>query len=600
MDDLPGSICRLNTRLDQLEESLCTLEQRISALEKAEKAAGAQVAAEAPADSAAIAPGVRPEASGWQAGGMFPVLGRALLGIAGAYLLRAFAGAQYLPGAALEYFAIAYALGWLAAAARARTAFAASVYACTSTLILAPLLWELTMRFRGFPAAGDALTLAAFVGIAFALSRGPQRGAVLHIVNLSAAALCLALAIATHVNIPFLAVLLLIAGLCEWQSVRVGTACARALIALAADFGVWVLIYLYRAPETVRTDYPALSAASLIAPGFLLFAIYAAGVAFRNVMRRQRITIFDGVQVTIAFLLAASGLLYFGPAANGILGVLCLALATALYVAEFSTARGNEGRDGERRNQVIFGLWSAALLVTGMWLSVPESARAACLALAATAAMAAGAWLQRTAIAWHGTMFLLASAWISGLLAYAFHALAGTPAGAPSLQLCIAGLSAAVCYVLAQTRADKLRDGQVFPFVFAAIAALAAAALLVQGFAVAAATALEIGPHHLALIRSIILCAAALALAFSGARWRRPELTQIGYAVVVLEAIKLVIEDLRHGHLGYVAASVCLFAFTLIAIPRMARGGRRQKPAQAISIATGDAVARESSTPELR
>jgi hypothetical protein len=40
---------------------------------------------------------------------------------------------------------------------------------------------------------------------------------------------------------------------------------------------------------------------------------------------------------------------------------------------------------------------------------------------------------------------------------------------------------------------------------------------------------------------------------------------------MVLVAIKLVAEDLRHGHLAYIAASIFLVALTLIAAPRLAR-----------------------------
>ncbi len=79
------------------------------------------------------------------------------------------------------------------------------------------------------------------------------------------------------------------------------------------------------------------------------------------------------------------------------------------------------------------------------------------------------------------------------------------------------------------------------------------------------------GAHHLAFIRTLTLCTVALGMVFAGARWRRVELTRLGYATVVLVAIKLVAEDLRHGHLIYIAASISMVALTLIAAPRLAR-----------------------------
>jgi hypothetical protein len=103
----------------------------------------------------------------------------------------------------------------------------------------------------------------------------------------------------------------------------------------------------------------------------------------------------------------------------------------------------------------------------------------------------------------------------------------------------------------------------------------AAAALLVQGLMWLTALSVNPGAHHLAFIRTLTICMAALALAFSGAHWRRMELTRVGYATLVLVAAKLVFEDLRHGHLEFIAASIFLFAVTLIAVPRIARMGQR-------------------------
>jgi len=53
------------------------------------------------------------------------------------------------------------------------------------------------------------------------------------------------------------------------------------------------------------------------------------------------------------------------------------------------------------------------------------------------------------------------------------------------------------------------------------------------------------------------------------------ELTRIGYAALALVAAKLVFEDMRQGHLEFIAASIFLFAVTLIAVPRIARMGPR-------------------------
>jgi hypothetical protein len=106
------------------------------------------------------------------------------------------------------------------------------------------------------------------------------------------------------------------------------------------------------------------------------------------------------------------------------------------------------------------------------------------------------------------------------------------------------------------------------------MAAVSATALLVQALVGLISLRMEPGAHHLAFIRTLILCATALALAFAGDRWRRRELARIGYATLALVAVKLAVEDLPLGNLAYIAASIFLFAIALIAVPRVAH--RRQ------------------------
>ena len=75
---------------------------------------------------------------------------------------------------------------------------------------------------------------------------------------------------------------------------------------------------------------------------------------------------------------------------------------------------------------------------------------------------------------------------------------------------------------------------QTLHLAIVALALSATAAFVIQ--ALVALTALKTipGAHHLAFIRTLTLCAASLALVFGGARWRRLELTRLGYATLVL------------------------------------------------------------------
>src|SRR5215471_3595399 len=135
MNDSPGALELLASRVDKLEERVRALEHP----SESRASAVSQTAAFSYAASSA-------DASFLQAGTLFSTLGRAMLGIAGAYLLRALAQAGLMPRAAVAGAGIAYAAAWLVWAARSKASgFVQIVYAGTSALILVPMLWEVTL-----------------------------------------------------------------------------------------------------------------------------------------------------------------------------------------------------------------------------------------------------------------------------------------------------------------------------------------------------------------------------------------------------------------------------------------------------------------------
>jgi hypothetical protein len=559
MDDLPETVNRLATRVEELERRVAALEHPV---EMSSPAAAPEPIKAQPVETRPVT----------QAGGVFSVLGTAMLGIAGAYLLRAVAESTALPKSGVAAIAILYAMFWLIWATRAPAGawLASTIYACTSAMILAPMLWELTLRFNVLPAELTASVLAAFVCAATALAWKRNLVSVVWVANGAAAVVAVALSIATHKLVPFIATLLLMAALFEYVSIRKRELSVRSLVALAADVSIWALIFIYSSPQNTRTDYPLLGMAALLAPGFALFAVYGASVAIKTAVLERQITVFETIQTMIAFLLAASSLLYFGPQISArILGIVCLVLSTASYAAVSAVF----DRASERRNYHVFSSWSAALLLSGCLICLPPFWASTSLAVAAVAAAFLGVRLNRLSLQFHGLAYLLSATAVSGLLNYAFLALAGTLPAAPSISICVVASCAILCYAIRKSSQGETWGQQLLHTVFAVVAVAAAAALLVQGLMALTALSVNPGAHHLAFIRTLTICLAALALAFSGAHWRRMELTRIGYATLALVAAKLLFEDLRHGHLEFIAASIFLFAITLIAVPRIARMG---------------------------
>lgn len=564
MNDLPDEIA-------QLEKRLQTLEQRVHALEHPLEARWPHPSPESEAGSAPLTSLGAPLAS---AGSIFSVLGRAMLGVAGAYVLRAVEESSSLPRLAVAVAGIVYAFAWLVWAARVRGGprFTSTIYTGTSALILAPMVWELTLRFHLISPEMAASVACGFALVAVGLTWGRDLKPVLRAGCVAAAGLALALAVASHTLMPFVVALFFMAAICEFAPGMESVPEVRALVALAADAAIWILVYIYFSPQSGYEDYPALSSAALLSPGIAIFVLYAASVSWRTLLQGQRITVFATVQTTIALLLAAVSLVDFGPVGSAVvLGVVCLALSGASYAAVFTVFE----RAKEPRNAAVFSAWGAALLLAGSFLCLPLLAITVLLGGAAIAATLVGRRTNRLAFEFYGMVFLLAGAAESGLPSFLASAFAGTPQGAPAGGVWLIACSAILCYAAAQPHEGESWMPQTLHFGFAALAAAAVAALLVTGLTELAALRIQPGAHHLAFIRTLTLCAAALALVFSGAHWRRVELTRLGYAAMALVAIKLVTEDLRHGHLAYIAASIFLVALTLIAAPRMARA--RQK-----------------------
>jgi hypothetical protein len=559
MNDLPETLEQLSSRIDALEKRVHELEHVPAVL-----AHSATPAAAVTRPTAVESP------SGEQVSSAFLVLGKAMLGIAGAYVLRALAEAAVMPRLLIAAIAIAYAMAWLVAASRtpASQRFAAALYAATSALILAPMLWELTMRFHVLAPWASAAVLGLLVVAATALSWKKEDGSDFSVAFGAAALTALALSVVTHVMIAFLVLLLLMVAVCEYRSIRGGVQGLWMAVAGIADCAVWFLIVIYRNPVNLRGDYPALGPASLVAPACFLFLITVGSVVYKTAVLRRKITAFETVQSMVAFLLWMTSMMFLVPQVSGrIVGMICLLFAAACYAAAFRLFRGAP----EPRNFHVFALWSAGLLLAGIPLSFPPAWAVALLALAAMGGAILAGRMCCITLECHGIIYLTAAALSCGLLEFSFQALAGTMPAKVAWSIPLVAGCALFCYGAAREREREAWQQQALHLVSALLAVCAVSALAAQGALRLLALGITPDVFHVALVRTLVLCAVALALAFAGSRWERPEMRRIAYASLGLLAIKLLFEDLRYGHLEFIAASIILFALALIAVPRLAR-----------------------------
>jgi hypothetical protein len=127
------------------------------------------------------------------------------------------------------------------------------------------------------------------------------------------------------------------------------------------------------------------------------------------------------------------------------------------------------------------------------------------------------------------------------------------------------------CYFAAREREGETWQQQALHLASALLAVCAASALAAQATVRLLALGITPDVFHVAVIRTLVLCAIALGMAFAGSRWHRPEMRRIAYAALGFLAIKLLFEDLRYGRLEFIAVSIFLFALALIGVPRLAR-----------------------------
>ncbi|MGA2004007.1 MAG: hypothetical protein ABSG70_11525 [Terriglobales bacterium] len=561
MDDLLDALARLDARLENLE-------RRVSALDHlAQPVRSLPVPVLFPAkETAAVEEFALPPQ-----GSVFPVVGKAMLGIAGAYVLRAVAESGSFPKLAVVVLALAYAGTWLAWAARAAARFASTAYAVTAALILAPMLGELTLRFEVLPGLATAGVLSAFVIAAFGLAWKRKLTPMVWVVEAVAAFTAFGLLMVSHDLAPYIGALLVMAAVSETAAVQGRWLGLRFLMAPVLDVALLILLYIHSLPESSRPGYTAVSVPALLALPSLAFLIYGASVVGRTVMLRQRINILEIIQAAIAFVLGALGWLWFASGTGRVgLGIFCWALSAACYVAAFVYF----DRVEEQRNYHVYSTWSLALVLAGSFLMLSPLLVAVILSAASIVATVVGVRMARLTPEFHGLAYLTAAAFASGLLLYAGRALAGTFPTAPGGIVWMVAVSALLCYFIGgRFEGDRLNQ-RLLRLLSAVLAISAIATFLVSCLVWLAAIGMNIGASHIAIIRTLIPCALALAVAWSGSRWRRIELVWTAYGILVFVSAKLLFEDLPHGHSGSIAISIFLYAVALIMVPQVARNVR--------------------------
>jgi len=568
---MPQAADSIGSAVEQLNQRLRDLERRVSALEGHQQ----ESTADAPraAGNALQEPRAPAKFGGFPSvktpTGAATVLGKAVLGIAGAYLLRSVAESGAIPKLPVLIAAIVYASLWMIWAVRthATSRFASVTYGITSALILSPLLWESTVRFQVLPPIFAAVELVAFAVLALALAWPRNLQVIPSVATLVTIITALALMIATHDLVPLTSALLAVALAIEVAACLGLRLTMRPVSAIAANFAVWLLVDVMTSSEGVVEGYHPTRPTPLVLLCLALLVIYGGSIGIRTFWLRQRITLLEIAQGVAACVLAAFGALRatHGSAAPA-LGVLFLLLAAACYWG----ALLRFAEETQTRNRRFCASVAAALLLAGSFLLFPTNLQVPFLSLAAVAAAFVYTRTGNLSLGMHACSCLVAAAAVSPLPNYAGNALAGTMPAAPVWGVWIVPVSAGLCYAIGSQRAQDTRRRLLW-IVPAALAAFAGAALAVVAIVFLASGHLGLDASLLSVIPTAVTCSLALILGFLGVRWKRVELGWVAYAAVAFGTLKLLLEDLWLGNAASLMVSLLFYGLILILLPRLTR-----------------------------
>lgn len=572
MDD---RLSRLESRVEGVEHALHSIEDRLGAVERSlPRAVDTAAAVSAGLDEGAWTPPVHRDQ--FLIGLSF--VGRTLVALGGAYLLRALTDLAIVPPGAGITLGLLYALGWLVMADRASASehfVSAGFHALVSSMVAYPLLWEATVRFRVLQPAGTAaaLTLVTILALAVAVRRRQQTLA--WIATLFALVTDVALVSVTGSLDPFAIAAIALGVVTLWVGYMFDWVLLRWPAALVADVLVIAL-----APRISNTSW---GEAPLIVVGVQLLLVtgYLASIALRTLVRNRDVNAFEIVQAMAALGVGFGGAVYVANLTGS--GVVTLASINLLFggacygVAFAFVAR----RQGTGRNFYFYTSLALTLVLVSSTLLLDAHALALTSAAAAVLAAWAAGRLGRVTLTLHAAAYLLTATVMSGLLLAAGYALAGPvttiwpPFTTTSL---VVAAAAAICWAMPMpSRADWGAYSRVPRLLIAGAVVWSAC-----GWLIAVATPLLArGPGAggdagiLATIRTTVLAGTALALAWAGRHERFHESTWLLYPALAAGGLKLLVEDLPRSQPATLFVALALYGCALIVAPRLASTEKR-------------------------
>ena len=569
-DDMPStpdlelvrrSLANLEERFEILEKRIATLEGEWEPVVRSEPIPSAVVER----GRAEVPEAVVEEESATDHLGL---IGRTLVVLGGAYLLRAITEFAVLPGAIGSAIGFSYAMTFLWLADRDAAAgkiASARFHGWLSIALVCAIVWESATRFEILPPFAAAAVVLGFSVVAFEVAGRRKLHQVAGFLTLASGAVLTALVVATKTIVPYGWALLALVVL----TIRTGrTIERRALASISGLLVDGVMLILAVLAISDRSPDGFVASTALLTVYFVFFAVV---VARRVVVDRSDPSMFGIVHVAAATVIGALGAMRSAMVAGSpvTVGMIYLAMAPVSYSFGFAM------RSVSRRAFSVFTTLGLVLVIAASTLTLPADVRVVLWLAGVFVAWVASSRQASGALDLQITVYLWAAAAASGILGVAVRSLVLSPEvawGSPT----IAGASVMVCALVACLFAlHPNPQGSGLRYVFPRVGAFALLSLLFGGVIVMTVVEASFGsepdPALVALLRMALVAATAIGFAWLSRRDRFADLALLVYPILALGAMKLLAEDLRVGRPVTLFITFALCGGVLIVMPRLRR-----------------------------
>jgi hypothetical protein len=570
----------IEAKVEVIVEALQQLERRVAALERGRGSP----------PPAVVRPGEpTPEETGQPPGlgsvsGAVTFVGRTLLVLAGAFVLRALTDSGTLPTWLGVGLGLGYAGIWIALADRAGRGggrVSAAFHGSSAVIIGYPLLYEAVTRFHLLSGPAAAALLAALTAVALAVAARRDLRGLAWPVAVAGIPTAVALASATG-DLSAFALYLVLLGVAtlwlgyvrDWRGLRWPTA-------LAAD--LLVVVVGIRATSPSAPEGPGAALAIQLA----LLLGYLGSIAVRTLLLGRGVVAFEVFQAPLAIAAGLGGAVFValrsGAGAWGF-GAAAVLLGVAAYAVAFAFV---ERRQQSRANFAFYSSIAILFVIAGVALLSRGAPRDLSLAALALAAGAAFRRFGRRTLAAHAAAYAVAAAVGSGLVARALDGILASQVAAlhptdPTTVLVLAA-AAGTAWLAAEPGFAPGLAARVPRLLLLLAVALGGAGLAIHWLAplLPRDPAGGADPGAVATLRTAVLATGAMALAWIGRRQAWLEAGWLAYPLLGAIALKILAEDLRRSRPATLFLAFALYGAALILVPRLRRARPHEVPERA-------------------